>query len=254
MKYLLTIALALALSLTISINACKKKKENPGVCKVYSTDSSFLNFGEYYTAGTKYVGLPANYYPINASIRGKFVINGQGNYLNKGLNTTINGGYCNLDLITGLKAGANTLKSEMVNCKGLNTNGLFNCDCPPSVVKTGATIYGIDTVRLWIKKIKFTKQYAKDANEGGGYPDVYLIMDNFGKSTGAKVDYNAATDGAITWNLNDTFTITKNYFNLNLFFYDTDFPLQDDYLGTALIKAWRGCNRGRGVQSAKRKM
>jgi hypothetical protein len=231
-------SIALIVFLICGLNSCKKNKkgEDKGECHFYTTDSSFFTFKDFYAGTTKYIGLPAGYYPVNAHIQNKITIVGQGNYLYKNINCLLNGAACDVNTLTGLKTGANLLQAELVNCKGLNTNGLFNCDCPTSVSKTATTIYGIDTVRLLIKKIKYTKQFPKLADEGGGYPDVYLVSDNFGFKTGAKVDYNAAVDGAIEWTFNDTVTITQSYFNMSIQFYDTDWPLQDDYLGTWVIK------------------
>ena len=100
----------------------------------------------------------------------------------------------------------------------------------------------VDTMRIWIKKIEFWKQYNSPR------PDVYLRINNFGKKSGSSWNYDYANDGRKVWNIDDTFTLSRKHFNMSITVWDQDRIGKDELVANYTITGDEVNNWATGVQ------
>ena len=119
------------------------------------------------------------------------------------------------------------------DCSHANKNGFVVCDCSSKMMCARTSIEMIDTVQLWIKKIEFSKQYQSQGI--GGKPNVYLTLNNFDLKSNTTTNFDLASMGRKVWEINDTFAISREYFNMSITSWDRDRFSKDDVLDKYLI-------------------
>ncbi len=119
---------------------------------------------------------------------------------------------------TGMQIGQNIL-SLKADCIAKNKDLQFTCNCPDSMKVANKTFTVIDTMRIWIKKITHSKDYPPVF---GFRKDIYMVINNFKLISPVWRSYNRAVDGDMVWNIDDTVTISAQYFNMSISTWDAD--------------------------------
>ena len=138
------------------------------------------------------------------------------------------------------KIGENTAVFTS-NCRP-NDRKSRNCKCPDKVANASKTFTVLASKKLWIKKIVYWKQFPGFL---GGYPDIYLIINNFSLRSSTTWDYNYDGRRFIEWELNDTISIPVDNFNFSITAWDKDRIGRDEKKVSYLLEAadfnnWEG--------------
>lgn len=117
-----------------------------------------------------------------------------------------------------------------------------NCNCPENVSTAAKTFNVMGIKKLWIKKIIYWKQYD---GPFGAYPDIYLLINNFGLKSPVNWNYNYNQTRLIEWELNDTLSIPINNFNFSITTWDHDKIGKDEkkivyFLDASNFNNWEG--------------
>lgn len=126
----------------------------------------------------------------------------------------------------------------------------YVCDCNPNMSSATQQIEVVDTAKLWIKTITYSKQWSNQ--DFGSKPDVYLrIKNDLNIKSPTTTNYDLATMGSLVWDVDDTITISDNYFNLQIEAWDYDWPTSDENLGKSTIKHSAVANWTTGTHSVQ---
>ena len=129
---------------------------------------------------------------------------------------TVNGESFNGSNYDVFKLGKNIVESK-IDCRRLSKKGkAFECPCSLEQSTARKEIEVIDTERVWVKSITYWKNFNSPR------PDIYLIVNNWGKKSGVSWNYSLDRSGNKVWNIDDTFTISKSHFNLSITAWDDD--------------------------------
>lgn len=151
------------------------------------------------------------------------------------------------DLMTPTYAVGNNILTYTSACEAKDQDQqLSGCECPSGLKSASYEFTVIDTTRLWIKSITYWKQFD---GPFGFYPDIYLKINNFNLSSPVTGSYNAAEDGNIVWNLNDTIIISDAHFNLSISAWDHDAVGNDELKINYFINSTDVNNWESGVQN-----
>lgn len=122
------------------------------------------------------------------------------------------------------KVGTNLIEAH-ISCK-TNTGGnsSFSCPCTEQQQKAIKEITILDTTRVWVKSISYWKVF------GSPRPDIYLVVNNWGKKSTVSRNYSRDKSGDKVWDINDTFTICKSNFNLSITAWDDDRVGNDEHV------------------------
>lgn len=195
--------------------SCNKKQAD---CFQNQTASVqlYVNPGSYYS--NQYPELPAHHFVNGAisnighySVEDIFIMSNKKYFIN-GIEQT--------DLLNpSYIVGTNKL-TFTADCNSKNQDlEPSDCDCPPGLKSASYDFTIIDTARIWVKRITYWKQFD---GPFGFYPDIYLKLNNFDIKSPVTANYNAAVDGNIVWNIDDTLTISASNFNLSVTAWDYD--------------------------------
>lgn len=212
--------------------SCKKEE-----CNLDPNDQITLNITHLNTR--QFPGLPAEVY-VNTFIGRIESERPKAVYTMSNEQFFINGMKQNDLMNPSYKVGSNTL-SYTADCNGVGDLDI-DCPCGDGMTSMTKSFEVLDTMRIWIKKIEFWKQY------GSPRPDVYLVINNFGNKSGASWNYDYANDGKKVWDINDTFTISKKKFNMSITVWDKDRVGKDELVSNYTIKGDEVNNWATGTQ------
>jgi hypothetical protein len=136
----------------------------------------------------------------------------------------VNGQLFNGSNLEVFKVGTNLIETR-VSCKKLsNGNASYSCPCTNMQEYAKKEITVLDTARVWVKSIHYWKTF------GSPRPDIYLVINNWGKKSNISRNYSRDKSGDKIWDINDTFTICKDYFNLSITAWDDDRIGNDEHV------------------------